>query len=61
MVQALIHFVYTGYVVSKEDNFYGLMKLIYSLNINASIEAESTPEMPTVFSAPLPPNLELTE
>ena len=60
LVQALIHFVYTGYVVSKEDNFYSLMKLIYSLNINASIEAESTPERPTVFS-PLPSNQELID
>ena len=50
LVQALIHFVYTGYVVSEEDNFYSLMKLIYSLNINASIEAESTLERPTIFS-----------
>ena len=50
LVQALIHFVYTGYVVSDEDNFYSLMKLIYSLNINASIEAESTLERPTIFS-----------
>ena len=50
LVQALIHFVYTGYVVSEEDNFYSLVKLIYSLNINASIEAESTLERPTIFS-----------
>ena len=57
LVQALIHFVYTGYVVSQEHNFYGLMKLIYSFNINASIEAES----PTIFSAPLPPNLVLID
>jgi hypothetical protein len=53
LVQALIHFVYTGTVVSKEDHFYSLMKLVYALNINASIEAESTNERPTVFSAPL--------
>ena len=55
LVQALIHFVYTGTVVSKEDHFYSLMKLVYALNINASIEAESTHERPTVFSAPLVP------
>ena len=50
LVQALIHFVYTGTVVSKEDHFYSLMKLVYALNINASIEAESTLERPTIFS-----------
>lgn len=55
LVQALIHFVYTGTVVSKEDHFYSLMKLVYALNINASIEAESTNERPTIFSAPLVP------
>ena len=53
LVQALIHFVYTGTVVSKEDHFYSLMKLVYALNINASIEAESTNEKPTAFGAPL--------
>merc|ERR1719225_1611771 len=31
------------------------MKLVYALNINASIEAEGTHERPTVFSAPLVP------
>lgn len=51
LVQALIHFVYTGTVVSKEDHFYSLMKLVYALNINASIEAESTNEKPTTFSS----------
>ncbi len=55
LVQALVHFVYTGTVVSKEDHFYSLMKLVYALNINASIEAESTNEKPTTFSAPLVP------
>eukprot|EP00094_Tigriopus_californicus_P011171 TCALIF_10780-PA protein Name:"Similar to Gfi1b Zinc finger protein Gfi-1b (Mus musculus)" AED:0.10 eAED:0.13 QI:657/0.25/0.4/0.8/1/1/5/1629/761 len=55
LVQALVHFVYTGTVVSKEDHFYSLMKLVYALNINASIEAESTNERPTTFSAPLIP------
>ena len=59
LVQALIHFVYTGTVVSKEDHFYSLMKLVYALNINASIEAESTNERPTVFSAPLVPQSNL--
>ncbi len=53
LVQALVHFVYTGTVVSKEDHFYSLMKLVYALNMNASIEAESTNEKPTTFSAPL--------
>ena len=55
LVQALVHFVYTGTVVSKEDHFYSLMKLVYALNINASIEAESTNAKPTTFSAPLVP------
>ncbi len=55
LVQALVHFVYTGTVVSKEDHFYSLMKLVYALNINASIEAESTNEKPTAFGAPLLP------
>ncbi len=53
LVQALVHFVYTGTVVSKEDHFYSLMKLVYALNMNASIEAESTNEKPTTFGAPL--------
>ena len=55
LVQALIHFVYTGTVVTREDHFYSLMKLVYALNVNASIEAESTNDRPTVFSAPLVP------
>jgi len=55
LVQALIHFVYTGTVVSKEDHFYSLMKLVYALSINASIEAESTNARPTAFTAPLVP------
>jgi len=55
LVQALIHFVYTGTVISKEDHFYSLMKLVYALSINASIEAESTNARPTAFSAPLIP------
>ena len=53
LVQALIHFVYTGVVVSNENHFYSLMKLVYALNINASIEAESTNERATTFTAPL--------
>ena len=53
LVQALIHFVYTGTVVTKEDHFYSLMKLVYALSINASIKAESTNERPTQFTAPL--------
>lgn len=47
--------MYTGTVVSKEDHFYSLMKLVYALSINASIEAESTTERPTSFTAPLVP------
>ena len=58
LVQALIHFVYTGVVVSGEDHFYSIMKLVYALNINASIEAESTNDRATTFTAPLvPPHL----
>ena len=53
LVQALVHFVYTGAVVTKEEHFYSLMKLVYALSINASIEAEGTNERPTTFSAPL--------
>jgi len=49
LVQALLHFLYTGNVVTQEGQFYSLMKLVYALNINASIEAESTPESPTLF------------
>ena len=55
LVQALLHFVYTGTVISKESHFYSLMKLVYALNINASIEAESTADKPTTFGAPLMP------
>jgi len=54
LVQALVHFVYTGTVVSKEDHFYSLMKLVYALNMNASIEAESTNEKPTSFAPATP-------
>ena len=32
------------------------MKLVYALNINASIEAESTNDRPTTFTAPLVPS-----
>ena len=49
LVQALLHFVYTGNVITQEGQFYSLMKLVYALNINASIEAESTRELPTQF------------
>ena len=49
LVQALIHLVYTGKVVTQEGQFYSLMKLVYALNINASIEAESTVDLPTEF------------
>ena len=55
IVQALIQFVYTGVVVSGEDRFYSIMKLVYALNINASIEAESTTDRATTFTAPLVP------
>ena len=45
-------------VVSGEDHFYSIMKLVYALNINASIEAESTNDRATTFTAPLvPPHL----
>ena len=50
LVQALLHFLYTGNVVTQEGQFYSLMKLVYALNINASIEAESTPDSPTLFN-----------
>jgi len=49
LVQALLHFVYTGNVITQEGQFYSLMKLVYALNINASIEAESTRDLPTQF------------
>ena len=49
LVQALLHFLYTGKVVTRQSQFYSLMKLVYALNINASIDAESTPESPTMF------------
>jgi len=49
LVQALIHFVYTGKVVTQEGQFYSLMKLVYALNINGLIEAESTKNLPTTF------------
>lgn len=49
LVQALIHFVYTGNVVTQKGQFYSLMKLVYALNINGLIEAESTKNFPTKF------------
>ena len=55
MVQALIHFLYTGTVVTQEGQFYSLMKLVYALNINASIEAESTKALPTIFRTSISP------
>ena len=50
LVQALLHFLYTGCVVTQESQFYSLMKLVYALNINASIDAESTSDSPTLFN-----------
>jgi hypothetical protein len=55
VVQALVHFVYTGRVVAEEQHFYSFMKLVYALSINASIEAEATNEKATAFSLPLVP------
>ena len=55
LVQALLHFLYTGLVVTQEGQFYSLMKLVYALNINASIEAESTQCQPTVFRSSVLP------
>ena len=55
LVQALIHFLYTGTVVTQEGQFYSLMKLVYALNINASIEAESTKALPTIFRTSILP------
>ena len=59
LVQALLHFLYTGNVVTQEGQFYSLMKLVYALNINASIDAESTPNNPTQFKTKIAPNSEL--
>lgn len=42
--------IVAGNVVTQEGQFYSLMKLVYALNINASIEAESTPDSPTLFN-----------
>ena len=58
LVQALLHFLYTGNVVTQEGQFYSLMKLVYALNINASIDAESTPESPTMFKTKITPSAE---
>ena len=49
LVQALLEFLYTGSVTTQEDQFYNLMKLVYDLDINASIEAEKTCVEPTKF------------
>ena len=56
LVQALLHFLYTGKVVTREGQFYSLMKLVYALNINASIDAESTPDSPTLFNTKIVTN-----
>ena len=50
LVQALLHFLYTGKVVTRQGQFYSLMKLVYTLNITAPIDAESTPDDPTLFN-----------
>ena len=49
LVQALLHLLYTGRVVTMEGQLYSLMKLVYALSINASIEADPTPDTPTTF------------
>jgi hypothetical protein len=49
LVQALVHFLYTGTVVTTPDQFYSLMKLVYALNISAEAEAETTQALPTIF------------
>ena len=61
LVQALLHFLYTGTVVTQEGQFYSLMKLVYALNINASIEAESTGAQPTVLGTTVMPVKEESE
>ena len=48
-MQALLEFLYTGTVTTVEGQFYSLMKLIYDLEIHASIEAEKTGDEPTKF------------
>ena len=42
-------------MVTQEGQFYSLMKLVYALNINASIEAESTKALPTIFRTSILP------
>ena len=49
VIQALLEFLYTGSVNTREGQFYSLMKLFYDLEINASIEAEKTNDQPTKF------------
>ena len=50
LVQALLHFLYTGKVVTRQSQFYSLMKLVYTLNITAPIDQVETPDNPTLFN-----------
>jgi hypothetical protein len=49
LVQTLLEFLYAGQVTAQEGQFYSLMKLVYDLDIVASIEAEKTNAQPTKF------------
>ena len=49
LVQSLLEFLYTGQVVTQETHFYSLMKLIYDLEINASIDADKTSAQTSKF------------
>ena len=49
MMQCLLELLYTGQVMTPETQFYSLMKLIYDLEINASIDAEKTSAQPSKF------------
>ena len=49
LVQALLHFLYTGNVVTREGQFYSLIKLVQALNITVPTDADPTPDSPTLF------------
>jgi hypothetical protein len=49
LVQSLLELLYTGQVMTPETQFYSLMKLIYDLEINASIDADKTSAQPSNF------------
>lgn len=49
LVQALLELLYTGCVTMQEGQINSLMKLVYDLDINASIEAEKTSDPPTLL------------